>query len=78
MLGAHVPEAAINKDRQALPWEGNIDANDSATGPDGVLLAESETSSVKRSTNGYLRPGVGLAIAAHHRTRGQAGWLRIA
>lgn len=67
VLGAAVPEAAIDEDGDASTGEGDIHADGATAGHlDWIVAAESESDAMKRRAKGDLGSRVPLPISLHH------------
>jgi hypothetical protein len=65
MLGTAVPKAAIDKDGDAVPREGDVDTDISLTSDNGGVVAKAEASSVQGRAQRHLRLGIATAIRPH-------------
>lgn len=79
MLRTGVPEAAIDKDGNALTREGDINADGAPTRrSDRIVAPEAEPNAMEGRAEAELRPGVPLSIPLHHSGHCSRGRMRIA
>lgn len=66
MLGANVPEAAVNQDDEPFDREDDVDHNGPITRLDPVVLSEPKAGRVNGRPHGDLRPRIDLPVPLHH------------
>ena len=77
VLGAGVPEAAVDEHRHLARGERDIRADPFGGQVEAEILPVSVAHRVQRAAQRQLRPRVGPAIRFHVRRTAEAGWQRV-
>ena len=77
MLGATMPEAAVQEDGETLRRKSDISVNSDRASYDQVLISKPQPVPVQLRSDSDLGLGIGLPVAAHHAGDCRSQWHRV-